>query len=80
MLPRSLGGERHMSGERTGSLCFRVFANQVEGPEAIDGEPSYMALANPVRDFLKAKNIGVEGGTCMHIPHVERNMMQHERE
>jgi len=51
----------------------------VECPEAIDGEPPDVAFANPVGDFLKAKDSGVEGGTGIHIPHVERNMVQGEK-
>ena len=54
------GGKRHMGGERAGSLLFRIAADQVEGPEAVDGEPSDMALADPVGDFLKAKDISVK--------------------
>ena len=68
-----------MRGELAGSLGFRVAANQVKCPEAVDGEPPDMAFSDSVGDFLKAKDIGVEGGTCIHIPHVERDMMQGEK-
>jgi hypothetical protein len=68
--------ERHMRGELTGSLRFRVAADQVECPEAIDGEPP--AFANPVGDFLKAKDVSIEGGTCIHVPYIERDMVQGE--
>ncbi len=38
-----------------------------------------MAFAHSVGDFLKAKDIGIEGGACIHIPHIERDMMQDEK-
>jgi hypothetical protein len=73
------GRKSHMGGEWTGSLRFRVAANQVEGPEAVDDEPSDVALANPVRDFRKAKDGSVEEGTGIHIPNIQRDMMQGEK-
>ena len=68
-----------MRGERTGSLRFKVTADQVEGPKAVDDKPADMALADPVGDFLKPKDSGVESGTGIHIPHIERDMMQREK-
>ena len=38
---------------------------RVEGPKAVDGNPADMALADPVGDFLKPKDSGVESGTCI---------------
>jgi hypothetical protein len=51
----------------------------VEGPETVDGEPPDVALADPVGDFRKAKDSGVEEGTGIHIPHIQRDMMQSEK-
>jgi hypothetical protein len=37
-----------------------------------------MSLADPVRDFLKTENIGVEGCACIDIPHKKRDMVEGE--
>jgi hypothetical protein len=67
-----------MSGERTGSLRFGISADQVNGSEAVNGEPPDMSLADPVWDFLKTESIGVEGCACIDIPHKKRDMVEGE--
>ncbi len=71
-------GKCEVGGERTGPPRFGIAPDQVNGSEAVNGEPPDMSLADPVGDLFQAENIGVEGCACIDIPHKKRDMVEGE--
>jgi hypothetical protein len=61
-----------------GKARFGISADQVNGAEAVNGEPPDMSLADPVWDFLQAENVGVEDCACIDISHKKRDMVEGE--
>ena len=72
------GRERHMGGERRGRLrsSSPPIRWKVRKPSMMNHR--MCGSCRPCWDFLKPKDVSVEGGAGIHVPHIEGDMMQGE--